>query len=122
MHHLPVRRSDGEEQIADLVNFLVIAARRATGVALEGGEHEVGRVVTEDGIDAIEVIGVGLGLELAILYGGDPFAAPLAGDLDAIFDVDSLGRFGIDGGGQVVLTSSANGDGNMFYRLGYADL
>src|ERR1700690_2400927 len=91
--HLPAGRSNGKEQIADLVYVLVIAARRATGVALEGGEHEVGRVVAEDGIDALEVIGVGLGFELAVLYSGNPFAAPLAGDLDAILYIDSLGGF-----------------------------
>src|SRR3970040_2318259 len=47
-----------EEQVPDLINHLLVAARLAAGEALEGGQHEVRWVLeVEGGLHALEVVG-----------------------------------------------------------------
>src|ERR1700724_1772578 len=70
-------RSEGEEEVADLVDDLRVTGRRPPWEASESGQHEVRRAaIPEDRVAALEVALLGLGVPGAVLARGPPFATP----------------------------------------------
>src|SRR5260221_14380168 len=79
--------------MANLVDYLRIAACLAAWEALERGEYKIGCILeVEHRWHAIKVVGGGIGIG-AVLHLYPPLAAPFSIDFDAEFDVQSFDRF-----------------------------
>src|SRR5450759_3039733 len=89
--------SDGEVEVANLLDHFRVAGCGSAGVPAEEREHEVlRRVEMEKRVAAFEVARLRLLCPLAILDGHAPLAAPWAGDVDAVRSVNPRGRLRFD--------------------------
>src|ERR1700681_2807756 len=83
--------SDGEVEVANLVDDLWIAGCGTAGVPAEERQDQVlRRVEAEHRVAAVEVALLRLRRPFAVFDRDAPFAAPRAGDLDPILEVGSL--------------------------------
>src|ERR1700694_5060126 len=79
--------------MANLVDYLRIAACLAAWEALERGEYKIRCILeVEHRWHAIKVVGGGIGIG-AVLHFYAPLAAPFSIDLDAEFDIQPFDRF-----------------------------
>src|SRR5687767_3735576 len=72
-----VNRSDPKEKTTHLIYRFLVTTCGATVETLEGCQHKIRRVKTEDSLAAFEITGLGLGFEFAVLYSRTPLPTPL---------------------------------------------
>src|SRR5258708_6641485 len=94
--------------MANLVDYLRIAACLAAWEALERGEYKIGCILeVEHRWHAIKVVGGGIGIG-AVLHLYPPFAAPFSIVLDAEFHVQYFYRF--------LILCKLHDDENIWYK------